>query len=199
MSVQSNLPMRDDLRVGSPFPDFELPDTSGQRRRLSDILGQYPGVLIFSRGAFCPKELRMHANLAQFLQPELYVNYCSLVTVMAADRLSVMELRDSAGALWPFLVDADRELLYELQMVDTTDERHGHIYIPYTFVLDRDRTIHKIYNGWWYLGRPTVENLRMDLREIMSQRDDWVYPGTGRPDWEPENLERHFNRPPGER
>lgn len=31
-----------------------------------------------------------------------------------------------------------------------------------------ERVIHKIYNGWWYLGRPTVEELRMDLRALMA-------------------------------
>ncbi len=45
-------------------------------------------------------------------------------------------------------------------------------------VLDRDRTIYKIYNGWWFLGRPTVEDLRMDLRAIMLRRPDWWYDKT---------------------
>jgi len=26
------------------------------------------------------------------------------------------------------------------------------------------------------VGRPTVEEIRMDLRELMSHRPDWVYP-----------------------
>lgn len=47
-----NLPMRDDLKVGNHFPDFELPDHTGQRRKLSDLLGGFPGVLIFGRGYF---------------------------------------------------------------------------------------------------------------------------------------------------
>jgi len=191
------LPMREDLRVGNQFPDFELPEVSGRMWRLSRLLGDYPGVLHFSRGAFCPKERRMALNLVQHFQPELFVNSCTLITVMAGDRLDAMELRDSSGAMWTFLVDEDRSLLYELQMVDTTDDLHGHIYIPYTFVLDHDRTIYKIYNGWWYLGRPTVEELRMDLRALMMRRDDWVYPGTGQPGWEPGQVERLFNEPPG--
>ncbi|MCA1573738.1 MAG: hypothetical protein LC770_04215, partial [Acidobacteria bacterium] len=49
---------------------------------------------------------------------------------------------------------------------------------PYTFVLDRDRTIYKIYNGWWFVGRPTVEELRMDYRALMSRRPDWWYDKT---------------------
>ena len=41
--------------------------------------------------------------------------------------------------------------------------------------LDTDRTVYKVYNGWWYVGRPTVEELRMDLRALMSRRPDWEY------------------------
>ena len=43
------LPMREDLRVGNQFPDFELPEVSGRMWRLSRLLGDYPGVLHFSR------------------------------------------------------------------------------------------------------------------------------------------------------
>jgi len=119
---------------------------------------------------------------ARSLQPELAVNYCNLISVSVDDQLTTNEVRSALDAHWTFLCDSDHRLLHELQMVDTTDDIHGEIYIPYTFVLDKDRTIHKIYNGWWYLGRPTVEDLRQNLRSLMSKRDDWVYPGTGRPE-----------------
>jgi peroxiredoxin len=111
----------------------------------------------------------------QYLQPELRVNYCRMVTVSVGDRYDIDDLRESLSAEWPFLVDGDRSLLYELEMVDKTDYIHGDIFIPYTFVLDGDRTIYKIYNGWWFLGRPTVEEIRMDLRALFSKRPDVTY------------------------
>ena len=114
-------------------------------------------------------------NYVLHLQPELPVNYCSLITVSVDDQHTAADHRSALGAEWPFLCDTDRELLYDLEMVDTTDSKHGDIYIPYTFILDRGRTIHKIYNGWWYVGRPTVEEIRMDWRALMEQRDNWVY------------------------
>jgi cold shock CspA family protein len=46
---------------------------------------------------------------------------------------------------------------------------------PYTFVLRPDLGIHKLYNGWWFVGRPTVEELRHDLRTIMEARADYHY------------------------
>jgi len=45
-------PMRADLKVGSRFPDFALPDQSKRQWQLSEILGGFPGVLLFIRGSF---------------------------------------------------------------------------------------------------------------------------------------------------
>jgi peroxiredoxin len=170
-------PMRADLRVGTKFPNFELPDHRGVPRKLSQLLRGFPGVLVFSRGRYCPKDRRQLTNYVARLQPEFRVNYCKMITVSVDDLLATNEVRNALGADWPFLVDSDHTLLHELEMVDTTDLIHGEVYIPYTFILDRDRTIYKIYNGWWYLGRPTVEEIRMDLRMLMSRRPDWVYSG----------------------
>ena len=72
-------------------------------------------------------------------------------------------------------------------LVDTTDAHHPRVAIPYTFVLDAERVIFKIYNGWWYLGRPTVDELRMDLRTLMSRRPDWWYNDTPAPYTRPES------------
>jgi peroxiredoxin len=111
----------------------------------------------------------------QQLQPEFRINYCKMITVSVDDRMNTTETRTALAADWPFLMDPDRRLLHQLQMTDTTDRVHGEVYIPYTFILDRDRTIYKIYNGWWFVGRPTCEEIRMDLRALMSKRPDWIY------------------------
>ncbi len=68
-------PMRGDLRTGGKFPDIELPDHTGELRRLSRILGEFPGVLIFGRGHYCPKDRRQLTNYVTELQPEFRVNY----------------------------------------------------------------------------------------------------------------------------
>jgi hypothetical protein len=36
-------PMRSDLRIGNQFPDFELPDQTGEARKLSQLLRGFPG------------------------------------------------------------------------------------------------------------------------------------------------------------
>ena len=47
--------------------------------------------------------------------------------------------------------------------------------IPYTFVLEPGLRIHKMYNGYWYWGRPSVAELHGDLREVTRRiRPDWA-------------------------
>ncbi len=119
-------------------------------------------------------------NYVEHLQPELIVNYCKLVIVSVDSPMLSKDIKDGLGATFPFLSDEDKKVITELEIVDTTDKYHP-VAIPYTFVLDRDRTIYKIYNGWWYVGRATVEELRMDLRALMSRRQDWWYDKTPPP------------------
>ncbi len=109
------------------------------------------------------------------LQPELPVSYCKLLVVTVDDFETTQKLAADLGAEFPFLIDADRNLITELDIEDHTDAEHPRIPIPYTIVLDRNREIYKVYNGWWFLGRPTVEELRMDFRALMARRPDWAY------------------------
>jgi peroxiredoxin len=45
-------PMHADLEVGNKFPDFELPDHTGEQKKLSALVRNMPTVLIFNRGYF---------------------------------------------------------------------------------------------------------------------------------------------------
>ena len=46
--------------------------------------------------------------------------------------------------------------------------------IPHTLVLEPGLVIFKIYNGYWFFGRPTLEELRQDLRAVLTKcRPDW--------------------------
>jgi hypothetical protein len=40
-----------------------------------------------------------------------------------------------------------------------------------------DLTVHNLYCGYWYVGRPTLDELRKDLREMMKKV---------RPDFDPQ-------------
>jgi hypothetical protein len=46
--------------------------------------------------------------------------------------------------------------------------------IPHTLVLEPGLRVYKVYNGYWFFGRPTVEELRLDLRAVLKRcRADW--------------------------
>jgi hypothetical protein len=74
------------------------------------------------------------------------------------------------------LSDHQRTAVKALDMTETSKSR-GVTAMPHTFSLLPDLTIHKIYNGYWFVGRPTLEELRMDLRAMMRKiRPDFEGP-----------------------
>jgi peroxiredoxin len=69
--------MRSDIVPGAIFPDYELSEHTAKRRKLYELQGQHPMVLVLSRGGFCPKDRRQAELLVQ-LHRELEVGYCPL-------------------------------------------------------------------------------------------------------------------------
>jgi hypothetical protein len=55
--------MRSDIVPGAIFPDYELSDHTAKRRKLSELQGPHPMVLVLSRGGFCPKDRRQAEGL----------------------------------------------------------------------------------------------------------------------------------------
>jgi peroxiredoxin len=164
--------MRNDIIPGAVFPDYELSDHTGKRRKLSELQGSDPLVLVLSRGGFCPKERRQLEGLLQ-LHREMEVGYCRLVTISTDNLLETHELRTGVGAHWPFLSDPGRKVQKDLDIAEYTDPTHNPM-IPHTLVLEPGLIVYKIYNGYWFFGRPTVEELRLDLRAVLQKcRPDW--------------------------
>ena len=164
--------MRADIVPGAVFPDCELSDHRGTHRRLSELQRGDPLVLVLSRGGFCPKDRRQHEGLLQ-LHREMQVGYCRLVTISTGNLLETKEFRSGVGADWTFLSDPGRKVQKDLDIAEYTDPDHNPM-IPHTLVLEPGLRIYKIYNGYWFFGRPTVEELRLDLRAALQRcRPDW--------------------------
>jgi peroxiredoxin len=89
--------MRADIVPGARFPDYELPDHTGRKRKLSELQGDAPMIVFLSRGFYCPKDRRQAMNLVAF-EPELKVGYAKLVTISTDDLLATNENRDGLGA-----------------------------------------------------------------------------------------------------
>ena len=152
------------LEPGAAFPDLDLPDHTGRQRRLSELAAGDPVALAFSRGWWCPKEQRFLRVLVE-LQDEFEVAYARIIVVSVDEPQVQAAFRAGLGARFLLLSDAKRRWLGPLELEETTDTTHRP-YQPCVFTLRPDLTIHRVYDGYWYWGRPTPEDLRQDMRAI---------------------------------
>jgi len=160
------------LQPGSAFPDLDLPDHTGRERRLTELAGGDPVALLFSRGWWCPKEQRHLREIAE-LQDEFEVAYARIVVVSTDPPEVQSTFRAGLGARFTFLSDAERRWLGRLDLLEESDTTHKP-YRPTAFTLFPDLKVHRRYDGFWYWGRPTNEDLRQDMRAISAQvRDDF--------------------------
>jgi len=184
--------MRSDIITGARFPDYKLNDHEGVARSLSELQGDDPMIVVLSRGGFCPKDRRQHEGLVQ-LHYEMEVAYCNLVTISTDDLEETKNFRSSIGADWTFLSDPERVVRDDLDIAEYTDTRHNPM-VPHTVVLEPDLTVYRVYNGYWFFGRPTVEDLRQDLRAVtMKIRPDFdICDPDLRAEWERGDRDHFF-------
>ena len=160
--------------IADVLPDLELPDHAGRTRRLSELAGGDPTIVQFYRGWWCPKEQAFFRRLVA-LQDEAEVAYSGIVSISVDPPSVAAAFRAGLGARWTFLSDSDRAWLDRLELRETTDTLNNP-YLPTVFVVGPDLRIHSRYDGYWFWGRPTAEELRQDLRAVTRAI---------RPDWEP--------------
>lgn len=163
------------LEPGTAFPDLDLPDHTGRERSLGEVAGGDPVALVCSRGWWCPKEQRFFRELVA-LQDEFEVAYTRIVALSVDPPEVQSAFRAGLGARFLFLSDHERRWLPRLGLLERDDTVHDP-YRPAVFTLAPDLTVHAAYAGDWYWGRPTMEELRQDMRAISR---------AVRPDWQPE-------------
>jgi peroxiredoxin len=157
------------------FLDFSLLDHARNTRRLSELAADDPVILQFFRGWWCPKEQAFFRKLVA-LQDEAEVAYCRMISVSVDPPEVSAAFRAGLGARWTFLSDAGRTVQEQLRLRETTDTVN-HPYVPAVFTLFPDLTVHRFYDGYWFWGRPTLEELRQDMRHITRAiRPDWQAP-----------------------
>ena len=179
--------MRSDIVPGAVFPDYSLPDHTDTVRTLSEIQGRDPMIVTLARGHYCPKEHQQHRELAAF-QSKIAVAYTQIVTISTDEHHTSQEFRLSVGAGWPFLSDPGRIVQKDLDIQEYTDPTNDPM-VPHTLVLKPGLVVHSIYNGYWFWGRPSVDDLWRDLRAASSEiRPDWDLAKPGlRDEWDAGN------------
>lgn len=185
--------MTTNLKIGDRFPDIALPDHNTRPTRLSHytrpslmdeklgFLDGYPLIVVFYRGFFCPRDQQQMRMLVEF-QRELAVNYCKLVAVSADPPPVQAAFRAGLGASWTFLSDEQRVVMKQINILDETEGEYAYRALPFTFVLRPDLAIHRIYDGWFFVGRPAPEELRQDLRAIMETLSYYSYAAYNTPE-----------------
>jgi peroxiredoxin len=177
--------MRADIVPGAVFPDYALPDHTDTVRTLSEIQGDDPMIVTLARGHYCPKEHQQHLEIATVLQAKIAVAYTQIVTISTDDHHTSLEFRASVGAYWPFLSDPGRTVQQDLDIQEYTDPENDPM-VPHTIVLAPGLVVYRIYNGYWFWGRPSVYELWQDLRAVSAEcRPDWDLSAPGlRQAWE---------------
>lgn len=161
------------LTLGSTLPDFTFPDEAGVKHRLSTLQGDDFLVLHLSRGEHCPRERLHHQELLRFHE-WCSVGFAQLVSVLPNTQHDAMRMKMSAGAHWTFLADEGLEARTALEIDEYTDPHHDNAVVPHTLILSPGLRIEKVYVGYWFWGRPSPEQLWLDLQEAhMRLKEDF--------------------------
>ena len=174
------------LQAGARFPNLSLPDHTGRRVSLSQLTDPdefdrrlgfdhgRPLIVVVYRGFFCPRDRLQLSQLVSFY-PEVELNQTGLVAISTDAPPVAAAYRAGLGARFPFLSDHQRRAIRQLGIVDNTDGEYPNVAIPHTLCLAPDLTIHRVYTGWWLAGRPSVEELRRDIRDLKAQLADYSH------------------------
>jgi peroxiredoxin len=92
--------MRSDIVPGAVFPDYELPDHTAKRRKLSELQGQHPMILVLSRGGYCPKDRRQAEGWFNSIVRSR--SLLPIVTISTDNITETNEYRSGVSAHWPF-------------------------------------------------------------------------------------------------
>jgi peroxiredoxin len=152
------------LRRGTTIPDFRLRDEQGQVHSLSELQGDDFLVLMLGRGEHCPRE-RQHQREMVRLHGWCSVAFTQLVTVLPNGLHDVDKLKLSTGARWTYLADEDLEVQRHFEIDEYTDPHHDAT-VPHTVLLSPGLKVEKVYVGYWFWGRPSPEQLWLDLQEL---------------------------------
>jgi len=141
------------LPLGTPAPDFKLPDASGKTVALADFQSASALLVMFICN-HCPYVKHIRSELAQ-VGREYQPRGAAIVAINSNDAIAypddspakmLAESKD-AGYSFPYLVDATQAVAKAYRAACTPD----------FFLFDKDRKL--VYRGQFDDSRPRVENI----------------------------------------
>jgi peroxiredoxin len=156
------------LALGTPAPDFQLPDTSGKFVTLSSLKDK-PALLVMFICNHCPYVKHIRAGLAQ-LAKDYLPRGAALVAISSNDAVNypedspakMAEEAKAAGYTFPYLHDATQSVAKAYRAACTPD----------FFLFDRGRRL--VYRGQLDASRPgngipvTGKDLRAALDAVLA-------------------------------
>jgi peroxiredoxin len=157
------------LTLGSPAPDFRLPDTEGREVGLSEVMGEHGLVVAFICN-HCPYVIHIQRRLAEVARAymakgvgfvAISSNDVETYPEDAPDQMKVEKAR--VGYPFPYLYDATQEVAKAYRAACTPD----------LFVFDAEREL--VYAGQFdgtrpERGAPTGEDLKAALDALLEGR-----------------------------
>jgi peroxiredoxin len=179
-----NTALRQAIKIGSPMPDFVLPNDNGELVFSGDLLARGPLVVVFFRGDWCPF-CKTTLTALDTIVPDIAALGASLVALtldtgefVASDRQSlrlrfpVLSDVDGGTALqfgMLYRVPDDLRAFYEGLHIDI-GQRHGdstwYLPVPATFLVDRTGIVRHIHASGDVTDRMEPAEILSVLREM---------------------------------
>ena len=173
------------LSVGEDAPDFELPDATGRRVRLSELLKDGPVVLSFYRGEWCP-----YCNLTLRTWQERLADLAGagaqFVAVSPQRPSNALSITEKHQLAFPVLSDEGQDVIraYRLRYdlppglkdlygdawgLDLTEQNADGTWalpVPGTFIVDQSRRIRFAFADADYRARAEPDDVLASIRSL---------------------------------
>lgn len=162
------------LKIGEKVPDFTLKDITGNRIKLSSLLGKGNILLVFYRGSWCSICNTQIANLSKDYQKFKKMK-TEIVAISSGNVKEGRKTEEKAKPEFPLLLDTNSEVIEsygilvkkrELKDIPALMHRKKNYAMPSVFLLDKEGILRYKYIGKTFTDRPSNEDLLKGIKKL---------------------------------
>lgn len=153
------------LKMGQKMPDFTLPDASGKKVNLKDLLKKGPVVVTFFRGSWCPYCNAQLSNYQMHL-PEFKSKNATLVAITPETPDLTVLLEEKKKLEFPILTDKDNALAKKFGLVFSLTPELKQLYLKFGVDLEKNQG-----NADWRLPIPATYVVGKDGKIVYAHVD----------------------------